>query len=168
MTLRTRSILAGLAITGALVFAACGEAPSDEDQIRSTVTEFAHAVADDNLVKACSLTAGDKSDCLGTMTLAKTFVGEKSLVSVMKSLKITKVQVAPDGKTATYWSTSDLGKGDAEGDRMVKRDGKWLLDIEEDKSSEPTVEPEVTVEPTPEPTAEPSVAPDAGVNQDVD
>jgi hypothetical protein len=111
------------------LLAGCGAGSSDPaSQIRTNEHQMLAALKANNLAKYCSY-ATDRGECLGSMALAKAFLGSGKLIdlftqqdlkNVDKMNDTAPVQISKDGTRATI---DTGGKGDP--DTWVKRGDEW-------------------------------------------
>ena len=110
----------------ALIAVGCGESEATpEDSIRAAAIEFADLLKDNKIASACDLTP-DRQKCISAMALAKSVYGSEftSLIPDDYTERVEKATVTITGDSATINMPDDPQK-------MVKQDGKWLVEIEE-------------------------------------
>jgi hypothetical protein len=116
-----------------LALSACGGG-SDEDQVKSAATDFAHAFASGDTDKACDLltdsaqkqieTAGKQiggGDCAKVMKAVRRLIDKKDLDEI-RQFKVVSVKV--DGDTAEVEDNGSNG----DPTRMRKVSGEWKVD----------------------------------------
>jgi hypothetical protein len=117
----------GLMVLVLAVSAGCGGSPDPASQIRANQKQMLAAIRDNNLAKFCSYMT-DRGKCIGSMAMAKTFLGsgqlsdlltEKELEAAEKAVATGTSRVSQDGTRAT------ADDGGDEPETWVESEGEW-------------------------------------------
>jgi protein-disulfide isomerase len=126
--MRNRALLPTLLTAIALGVSACG-GDSDEDQIRSAVTEFTEAVQDKDSAEFCDSVVTER---IPEGKKCEDVVGGKEFEAIgkLEDIKVSEIKVKGDTATAKVAATVD-GKEMKDDGSFKKVDGDWKLDLDE-------------------------------------
>jgi len=129
--MRNRALLLALLSAIALAVSACG-GDSDEDQIRSVVTEFAEAVQEKDGAKLCDSVVTGRipggRQCEGEV--ADAFFEEVEQAGEVEGVRVNEIEVEGDTATARVLVTVNGEEMDDEG-TFKKVDGDWKFALDE-------------------------------------
>jgi len=126
--MRLRPLVSTALVTTAVALTACG-GDSDEDQIRSAVTDFTEAVKDKDAGKLCSSVVTERIPD-GEKCEDQVSGDEFESIGKLEDIKVTDIKVKGDTATAQVAATVD-GKESKDEGTFKKVDGDWKLALDE-------------------------------------
>jgi ketosteroid isomerase-like protein len=126
--MRLRPLVSTALVTTAVALTACG-GDSDEDQIRSAVTDFTEAVQDKDAGKLCSSVVTERIPD-GEKCEDQVSGDEFESIGKLEDIKVTDIKVKGDTATAQVAATVD-GKESKDDGTFKKVDGDWKLALDE-------------------------------------